>query len=115
MQNTNILFIVDISWLDFLSLQLKYFMSLVWQHGLEFLLGYFLILFSFKQEMLHEVSLEHQLKRFGCSSDNLESIGIESISIMEDDSSLDPLWSGDNVWSTPAHCFQFLIFRNSQR
>ena len=35
MQNTNILFIVDISWLDFLSLQLKYFMFLAATAALE--------------------------------------------------------------------------------
>ena len=65
-------------------------------------------MFSLKQEVLHDVSLENHLERLAGSPHTLQAVGVNPLLLVEDQSGFDPFRRWNYVCPSPAHGLQFL-------
>ena len=65
-------------------------------------------MFSLKQEVLHDVALQHHLEGLAGALDTLQAIGVNTLLLVEDQPRFYPLRRRNHVSSAPAHGLQFL-------
>ena len=65
-------------------------------------------MFSLKQEVLHDVALQHHLEGLAGALDTLQAIGVNTLLLVEDQPRFDPFRRRNHVSSAPAHGLQFL-------
>ena len=70
-------------------------------------------MFPLKQEMFHDVALENHLKCLAGAPDALETIGVNTLLLVEHQAGFDPFRRRHHVCPAPTHGLQFL--QNTER
>ena len=65
-------------------------------------------MFSLKQEVFHDVSLETHLKSFAGALHTLQTVGVNALLLVKDQPGFDPFRRWNDVGSAPAQGLQFL-------